>query len=422
VVGTVCRAPTVPTADPNEVLTMTVSFDPDVPLSVYPLTYLDEGDEVTVGRTDTGSFAVLPADGAALLRQLADGMSPRQGKQWYAEQYGEDVDIDDFVAVLEELELLAPAGAVPVEVAPVRVRWQRLGRAVFSPVAWVCYAILVVATIVAIVRQPVLLPRYQNLFFTNYLVLLELGIYFGQMPFILVHEACHALAGRRIGLPSSLGIGRRLYFVVFETALDGLVVVPRRQRYLPMLAGMVGDVLVIAVLTLVAAVLVAGNGVESTIGKYLLALAFGTVLRLVWQLYIFLRTDIYYLVVTVLGCVDLHTVARDMLANRINRLLRRTGRLVDESNWHPRDRAAARWYSWLILVGYSFMIVVAVLAAIPATVRMVEITVGHLRGDSSTLGFADALVFLALNVAQFAIVGVLAMRARKRPRASLVAA
>jgi hypothetical protein len=413
--------PTVPTADPNEVLTMTVSFDPDLPLSVYPLTYLDEGEEVTVGRTDTGSFAVLPADGAALLRRLAEGMSPRQGKQWYAEQYGEDVDIDEFLAVLDELELLAPAG-VAAEAAPVKVRWQRLGRAVFSPVAWVCYGILMVATIVVVVGQPDLLPRYQNLFFTKYLVLLELGVYFGQMPFILVHEAFHALAGRRIGLPSSLSIGRRLYFVVFETALDGLVVVPRKQRYLPMLAGMVADVLVIAVLTLVAAVLLRGGGTEAAIGKYLLALAFGTVLRLLWQVYFFLRTDIYYLIVTVLGCVDLHTVARDMLANRINRLLGRTGKLVDESNGHPRDRAAARWYSWLILVGYSFMIVVAILAAIPATVRMVELTVGHLRGDSSTLGFADALVFLALNIAQFAIAAALSVRARKRARVSLVPA
>jgi hypothetical protein len=415
------HVPTVPTTDPNGVLTMTVSFDPDVPLSVYPLTYLDEGDEVTVGRTDTGSFAVLPADGAALLRVLAGGMSPRQGKQWYTERYGEDVDIDDFLGLLDELELLAPVGAVPVEAPAAPVRWQRLGRAMFSPVAWACYAILIVVTVVAMVREPVLAPHYQNLFFTNYLVLLEVGIYLGQIPLILVHEAFHALAGRRIGLPSRLSVGRRMYFLVFETALDGLVVVPRRRRYLPMLAGIVADVLVVAVLTLVAALLLHGDGVEVAIGRYVLALAFGTVLRLAWQLYIFLRTDIYYLVVTVLGCVDLHTVARAMLRNRINRLLGRTGRLVDESAWHPRDRAAARWYSWLILGGYLFMIAVAVFALVPAVIRMVIITVSHLQGNASGLGIADALVFVGLNVGQFLLAGWLSARARKQPRVSAVA-
>ena len=172
---------------------MTVSFDPDSPVPVYPLTYLDEGDEVTVGRTDTGSFAVLPADGAALLRQLASGMSLRQSKRWYAEQYGEDVDIDEFLAVLDELELLGPQGDVTAEPEPAPVRWQGLGRALFSPVSWVGYGVLVVAAIVAMVRQPDLVPQYRNLFFTRYLVPLELGIYAGQLP--VRERGVAALAG-----------------------------------------------------------------------------------------------------------------------------------------------------------------------------------------------------------------------------------
>lgn len=396
---------------------MTVSFDPDVPLSVYPLTFLDEGDEVTVGRTDTNTFAVLPADGAALLRQLAGGMSPRQGRQWYAEQYGEDVDMDEFLAALDELELLAPRGD-PTVAAPAKVRWQRLGRALFSPVAWVCYMLLVAAAVVAMARQPELVPQYRNLFFTHYLVILELGLYLGQLPLILLHEAFHALAGRRLGLPSRLGIGFRLYFLVFETTLDGLVVVPRRRRYLPMLAGLLADVLIIAALTLVAAGLRTAGGVPAAVGGFLLALAFATVLRIAWQFYFFLRTDIYYLVVTVLGCVDLHATARAMLANRFRRLLGRTDRLVDESAWHPRDRAVARWYSWLMLAGYTFLIAVAAVAVVPAALRMVSIFVSHLDGSSSVLGVADSLVFLGLNIAQFAIVGVLAVRSRARARAA----
>ncbi|HEX3647345.1 MAG TPA: hypothetical protein VHV49_02900 [Pseudonocardiaceae bacterium] len=393
---------------------MTVSFDPDLPLSVYPLTYLEEGDEVTVGRRDGSDFYVLPVDGAALLRQLAAGMSPRQGRLWYVEQYGQDVDMDEFVATLDELELLAPGDSEPVVADQAPMRWQRLGGAMFSPVGWACYAALIVAAIVAMVRQPVLVPSYHNLFFTKYLVLLELGIYLGQLPLILVHEGFHALAGRRLGLASSLSIGRRLYFVVFETAMDGLVVLPRRRRYLPMLAGLLADVLLIALLTLVAGAL---RGSATGISGFLLALAFGTVLRVTWQFYFFLRTDIYYLAVTVLGCVDLHGVARAMLVNRLNRMLGRTGRLVDESAWHPRDRAVARWYSWLVLAGYTVMIVVAVLAVIPATIRMISIFVAHLGGNSSALGVADSLVFLGLNIAQFAIAGALALRARAKARA-----
>src|SRR5215813_14706271 len=71
----------------------------------------------------------------------------------------------------------------------------------------------------------------------------------------LVHEGYHALAGRRLGLNSTLRIGHRFIYVVFETSLDGLVAVPRRQRYLPMLAGMLTDVVALAALILAAAAL-----------------------------------------------------------------------------------------------------------------------------------------------------------------------
>ena len=90
------------------------------------------------------------------------------------------------------------------------------------------------------VRNHNLVPRYQHLFFTrSSLTILTLGIVLGQVPWMLLHESFHALAGRRLGLNSKLSIGRRFYYLVFVTSLDGLVAVPRRKRYLPMLAGMV---------------------------------------------------------------------------------------------------------------------------------------------------------------------------------------
>ncbi len=97
-------------------------------------------------------------------------------------------------------------------------------------------------------RDHALIPQYRNLFFTSYISVISLVLYFGQFPFIVLHETFHALAGRRLGLRTRLGFGRRLYFVVVETTMDGLVSVPRRKRYLPILVGMLADLLVIAVL------------------------------------------------------------------------------------------------------------------------------------------------------------------------------
>lgn len=390
--------------------------DMDMPLPLHELTFLDEGKEVTVGRPDVDSYAVLPADGAALLRQLVTGLPPRQAAEWYEATFGDRVNMDEFVAALSELDFLRTGEAEPSPIRP--VRWTRLGRALFSPVAWVVYAALVGSCALAVTHSPVLAPHYRNIFFTRYVTIIELTLFVGQFPLLLVHESFHALAGRRLGLRSRLSLGRRLYYLVFETALDGLVTVPRRKRYLPMLAGMVADVLVFCALTLVAGGTLDADGQPSATGRVCLALAFMTVLRFVWQFYFYLQTDVYHAICTAMGCVDLQTTARRTLRNRVNRLLRRPGRLLDESAWHPRDRAVARWYSWLLVVGYAASIVTLLVAVIPTARRFLTGVFDRFVHPSTAAGLTDSAVFVALNVLQVVALVWIARRDRRRRRSA----
>jgi len=384
----------------------------DQPLRLHPLTYLDEGDEVTAGRADISSFGLFPADGAALLRRLEAGSPPREAALWYSAEYGEQVDMGEFLEILGDLDLILRDGEVP---ATATVGWQRLGRALFSAPAWAGYAVLTVAAAVAMIGHPYLRPTYDHLFFTrSSLLILSLGIVFGQLPLQLLHEAFHALAGRRLGLSSTLRVGHRFIYVVFETSLDGLVAVPRRQRYLPMLAGMLLDVLALAGLTLGAAALhpasPAASGAAALCYRFLLSMAFGVVLRFAWQFYFFLRTDLYYLATTVLGCNDLQSAARQVLWNRLWRLLHRPARLADETAWTPRDRAAARWYSWLMLAGYGLLLVIVATVMVPTAVRLTVQAVHELAAASSPLRVADVLAFLALNFWQPVVAAALAIR------------
>src|ERR1700730_8229670 len=160
-----------PASSSSEVA-MTASFDLDQPLRLHPLTFLEEGDEVTVGRADIHSSGMFPTAGAALIRQLVAGSSPNEAARWYTEQFGEQVDMAEFVELLAEFDMLVADGEEIAEVA--EVRWQRLGRALFSPVAWCCYAVLIGAAVVAMIRQPALVPNYRDLVFTNSLVVLTI--------------------------------------------------------------------------------------------------------------------------------------------------------------------------------------------------------------------------------------------------------
>lgn len=386
-------------------------LEPGQPVALHPLTYLEENGEVVVGRPDIDSYGVFPPDGAALVTQLAAGMPPEQAARWYADTYGEHLDIAEFLDTLAELQFLGEAS--PSASLPVRL--QRLGRWMFSPAAWAGYVLLIAAAAGVMITKPQLAPHPGNIVFTHYVTVLTVTLFLGQFPLILLHEFFHVLAGRRLGLRTSLRVGRRLYFLVLETTMDGLVAVPRRRRYLPMLAGLLADLLVIAVLTMIAAATMRPGGRVTLLGAVCLAFAFTTAIRFAWQFYIYLRTDLYYAAVTVLGCLDLHAAARRLLGNQFRRLLRRP--LADESALHPRDRAVGRWYAWLMLAGYIFSLATFALAIVPATWRVLAIAFERfIHGGQSWAQLADSLVFLILNLGQVVVILAIMLRSRRRRR------
>jgi len=392
----------------------------DRPVLLHSLVFLDEGSEVTVGRADVDGYVVLPAEGAGLLRRLEEGLTPGETADWYERTYGERVDIDSFLDDLDELGFLRDPDEAPHSALP--VRWERLARMVFSPAGAGCLAVALIASVVAMVRSPGLVPSYHDLFFTHYMTVLELVTFLGQFPLILLHEAAHALAGRRLGLRTRLSIDRRMYYVVFVTEMDGLVTVPRRQRYVPMLAGMLTDLLVLAALILVADVTRTPDGALSLAGHVALAFAYMTLLRLAWQFFFYLQTDLYYVIVTVLGCVDLQGTARRVLRARLGRALRRPVPPDDLASAHPRDLAVARWYSWLLLVGWTASIAILIAGVIPAAAHVLATVSGRFFGSGphSATDLADSIVFVLLNLAQLAVLAAFMVRDRNRrvgPRA-----
>ncbi|MFJ8433881.1 hypothetical protein ACIQ9P_21535 [Kitasatospora sp. NPDC094019] len=386
-------------------------LDLDRPLPLRRLVYLEEADEVTIGSPETDTYAVFPADGAELVRMLADGLTPREAAERYLSAHGESVDIADLVEALADLDLLRPADEPTAGAAPAPVRWQRLGKLLFGRPALAAYALVTVLAAIEMVRVPALVPRTDNLFFTTSYTLVVLVLFLGQAPLLALHEAFHALAGRRLGLRSRLSVGHRLVYLVLETSLDGLVSVPRRQRYLPILAGMLADVLAIAALTLIAD---ATRGGAATVSRLCLAIAWATVLRLAWQGFFYLRTDLYVLLSTALGCVNLHAAAVDVLRNAVRRV---TGRPpVDLAAHHPVDRRTARWYAWLMVVGYAFTLTMFAGVVVPTAYRLLHDVWLRITGQGSTAARLDSIVLLVLSLAQTGAVVVLAVRERRTAR------
>jgi hypothetical protein len=347
----------------------------DHAIHFHRLSFVPDGADVVVGRLDTGSYAVLPHDGAELLRHLTEGMSAVQAAEWYQGTFGEPVDLGDFLESMDDLGFLRPADA-PVISVPVP-RFRLLGRIIFSWPAWIGYLLIAATCLYLLVRQPELRPTASMVYFTNSLVLVQILVLFGQTPLAFLHESFHVLAMRLIGLPSKLSISNRFTYVVFETQSSGLFSVPRNRRYLPFLAGILLDLQVFFILDLVAYASRSGDSF-TLVGRICLAVSFVVAARIGWQFLLYLQTDLYYVLATALNCQDLHDASSAIFANRIRRALGRTDRLVDEEQWTERDRRVGAWYGWFVITGYAVAVGLIFIVFIP-------ITLIYLKRDSSGL-------------------------------------
>jgi hypothetical protein len=393
-------------------------------LQFHPLTFVAERDGVTVGRIDTESYAVLPEDGAELLRRLTGGMPVAEATGWYRSTFGEQIDMADFVATLNDLGFLKVEG----EQTPVlaRVRYQLLGRALFSVAAWICYAAIVAAAFVAMARYPQLRPHPQIIFFTSSLIVVQVVLTLLQMPAVCWHEWFHVMAGRRLGVPTQLGVGRRFYFFVFETNLNGLLGVPRNKRYLPFLAGLLADVLLFSGLTLAAA---ADPQDHSWPPRLALAIAYTVLIRLIWQALVFMRTDLYYVLTTAVGCTNLAEASSAYLRDRSGRLRSLLGVIrpgsaaanaaaatgAGDEEWSPRDREVAPWFALLSIIGGTGILVALGFTLIPVLITFADRLVsGFAHGTLGNASFWDATAAAALLVAQVIVLPLLAGRRSRR--------
>ena len=399
-------------------------------LAFHPLTFITERNGVMVGRADTESYAMLSADGAGLLRHLADGMSVADATRWYESTFGEPVDMTDFLAALAGLGFIKRAGEISAE--PRRVRYQALGRALFSRAAAICYLAIAAAALAVMIRHPLLRPHPQVLFFSSSLILMQVVLTVAQTPLMCWHEFFHVMAGRRIGLPTRLGAGRRLYFFVFETHLNGLLKVPPRQRYLPFMAGIIADGLAFCGLTLLAAIYSPSGSAWPS--RLALALAFTVLLRVAWQVLIFLRTDLYYVLTTWLGYADLAGATSAYIRGRLARLprlawiarWRGAARWAgqgeawdDDKTWSARERTAARRFAALSIAGGSVLLILAVFAIIPAlTTFAARLVSGLAHGTLGGPQFWDAAVTAGLLLIQVILLPLLAGGKRRRSSSS----
>jgi putative peptide zinc metalloprotease protein len=345
-------------------------------VAVRPFSRQQEGEEMVIGVQDTGIFLSLPPEAVELLDLLARGKNVGEVSDLYLEKTGQTPDLEDLLIHLESKGIVGaqatyhPAASEPsVPVREIKYHFsgfpQSVARVLFGRTVLTCEAAFIALALCAILRWHSLMPVPMDLVFYRQRALswtlLTVFTYSG----IFLHELAHLIAARSVGVNSRMGISHRLWYLVAETDLTGLWSVPRNQRYLPMLAGIILDALVASLLVLSLAAAHQNLFHLSPFASHLVrAMAFTNLLRILWEFFLFVRTDIYFVAVTYLNCKNLLVDTRVFLGNQLARIYSRIAR-VDQSAIPPAERRAIRTYAALYLAGRAWAFITLFWVTIP---------------------------------------------------------
>ncbi|CAM5470653.1 hypothetical protein GCM10010230_33000 [Streptomyces narbonensis] len=396
-----------------------VPVGPATRVLLHPLSRRADGAEWIVGRAETRVFVALPAQGVEALDLLEKGASVASVQERLPAATGEEPDVAEFVRDLLALGFVAEVDGRRISsgpVVPASLPGLRRRHVAFLLEPWVPLvpAVLVAAAVVLLLLRPELLPTYRDLVWSPYGTLVVVGGAVVGWSIVLLHELAHLAVARAAGVPGRISFGTRLQFLVLQTDISGIEIAPRRHRLTAYLAG-IGVNLSVAS----SAVLLLGLTAPGTTAHRLLAATvLWAALPLTFQLMVFMRTDVYFVLQDLTGCRDLYGDGGAYARHLVRRLRRRESAAEDPSRALPAaERRAVRLYSFVLVTGTALCLAGFAALTLPAEVRLVTGAAARLASPGSALDVSDAVLTLAAIAAVHIIWLVTRWRNRRDRRA-----
>ncbi len=389
------------------------NFISNTQVTVHPFTRQPQGNEIVVGRPDIGVFFAIPAYAVDLLDILAQGKTVGETQELYRAQYGEAPDLPEFLDFLEKKGFVQPRHQVKDRPAPSqspihnvhRYHFQHVSpvtaqRLFSKPVLLVC-RLLIALALGALAANPSILPDRNAFYFPEHRFFYALSLVIIGCSAVFLHEMGHLLAARALGVKARLSISNRLWMIVAETDLTGLWSVPKQQRYFPMIAGPLVDMVSASILILIQ--FAAGSGwlhLGPIASRLIPAVLFGYLMRLLWQFFFFVRTDVYYLVATFFDCKSLLKDTEMLLRRQMARVFPRIS-YADQSAIPEAEKRVIRAYSFVWLFGRGLAFSMLFFVTIPVSLKYMFGVHSSLAAgfQSHPYDFLDSVAFMLLSIA-----------------------
>jgi putative peptide zinc metalloprotease protein len=378
-----------------------------IPLSVQP-----DGDDFLIGNVELEDFYQIPRQGRDIIDMLRKPLTPAAIKAALADAGNASIDVDDFISVLRDIGFIYPiadqqAHHDRIEAAPKDKRIlfhvdERIAKAIFSPVTLVAYMSIVGTALYYAVFDPALRINWSAFFIErNFALTLVLLLILSSFA-VALHELGHMLAAARYGISSKLGLSNRLWNIVAEADLSGIMSIPKRQRYLPLMAGMMVDTLVISMLTLLIARL-RHSGIDGFPILLLQALILQIVVTIIWQFNLFLKTDVYYILSNYFSYPDIDRDARIYIKSVIFHLTKgRFGELGEITSF--KNLKFVQIFSLLWIFGRIGAVTFLMFIFIPTIYLYITKSYQAFQDPNTSLATAyDLAIFVFISAAILAV-------------------
>jgi len=333
-----------------------------------------EDDKLIVWAEEVSNFIELTEGSFNALKLLQQGKSVNEVSRSLKEEFSESYDVKEFISELVKLGFVSSIDGIPVPLIPAKgktfpfietghVNW------VYSKPLLVFYLVLIFFTGLIVISNPTYLPEYSDYFFyDSYLLVLTISILTG-LVLVFIHELSHLIAGKAVGIHGYFSLSMRLYFPVVETNLTHLWSIPRRKRYMPFLAGILTDGLIVSLSVIL--LWFSDHGLLPQVeylcafGKFLVLILFYGIM---WQFLFFIRTDIYYVISNLLGCRNLYGDSWRLIYNTFSSLLGHERKSLDIP---PKELKVVKLYAPFMFVATILTVSLFTLFGIPTLIEIV---------------------------------------------------
>jgi hypothetical protein len=360
---------------------------PDARVTIPPFVEQPDGDDVIIANAARTSFLAIPREAATLLHLLADGHCAGEACAIYAQTYGYQPDIDDFLQTLDSegfLQLQLKASDDKRRYHFENIPQSVAARICSRPVLAVC-GVLLTAAVLACAADPSVIPSPLDLVFPQNPIILTLALALISIVTLFVHELAHLVAARAAGVPSRIGLGNRLWILVAETDMTGIWLTSPLRRCVAFIAGPLFDLVLSAVLVLVLfGAARSWIELDLTLRSFVRALLFLELTRVLFQFYLFVPTDFYYVIGTVFRCKNL---MHDTQVYLLNHLSRAMPALVqrDQSQIPSAEMRVVRVFACVWVAGRLLAFVTLFAITVPVLLGYGQMLARGLTGDAQAL-------------------------------------